>query len=480
MEPIRIGFVPSYRFSWTDWTEQMRSECIRVLSGLPHVEVVHPLSSGGGSQGPSGLSTPHGAVHSLDEAEAVAAAFAARGVDALVLCPLDFGDERSACAVADRLRVPVLLFATREPAGVDDATLGRVSDSYCGNLSIAAGLHRRGIAFRFGGIFFPNDEGLARELRDFVRAASVVKGVRGGRIGQIGVRPEAFETVAYDEIALARKLGQTVIPTNLDEVVDEALRLGDGDAEVLAIRDEIRSSVPTITVSEDAVLRLAKLEVALLRLVSRQHLQGLAMQCWPTVQRTMGVSLCSLFGRLTGKRVMTACETDVLGTLSMVASYRAALGDTVPHFIDWTIQHREDANLLLAWHCGNAPVCLAARRDEVALRSRQDMRGELPVQEGDTQAGLHQFQIAPGGVTFCRIAELDGTWKMLIARGEIVPSRETLSGTWSWVRVADHERLYRTLVEQGFIHHASMIHGDHVAAMKQACAFLGMEPVVVE
>jgi L-fucose isomerase-like protein len=107
------------------------------------------------------------------------------------------------------------------------------------------------------------------------------------------------------------------------------------------------------------------------------------------------------------------------------------------------------------------------------------MTGELPVSEEDAQAGLTQFQLKPGPVTFCRLAEYDNDWKMLIATGEIKPSEETLAGTWSWVEVADHDRLYRTLVEEGFIHHASMIHGDFTKPLLQACAFLGIEAVVL-
>ncbi|MBI4928878.1 MAG: fucose isomerase, partial [Anaerolineae bacterium] len=52
--------------------------------------------------------------------------------------------------------------------------------------------------------------------------------------------------------------------------------------------------------------------------------------------------------------------------------------------------------------------------------------------------------------------------------------------TWSWVQVKDHARLYRTLVEEGFIHHASMIHGDQKAALLQACKFLNIQPVLVD
>ena len=108
------------------------------------------------------------------------------------------------------------------------------------------------------------------------------------------------------------------------------------------------------------------------------------------------------------------------------------------------------------------------------------MTGELPVEDGDAMAGLYQFQVKPGQVTFCRLAEYDNQWKMLIATGEIIPSDETLAGTWSWVEVNDHARLYRTLVEEGFIHHASMIHGDQTRALLQACKFLDIQPVLVE
>ena len=71
-------------------------------------------------------------------------------------------------------------------------------------------------------------------------------------------------------------------------------------------------------------------------------------------------------------------------------------------------------------------------------------------------------------------------WKMLIARGEIIPSDETLAGTWAWVEVKDHAALYRTLVEEGFIHHASMVHGDQVDALVEACKFMDIQTVLVD
>jgi L-fucose isomerase-like protein len=476
---VRIGFVPSYRFRYTPWCQTMRDESLAVFAKLPLLQVVVP------QEGPDGLMvdaeqgyTPHGMVTNLDQAEAVAEYFARQKVEGLILCPLDFGDERSAAKIAEKLGVPVLLYATKEPPAPDEPGLGRLSDSYCGNLSMASALYRRKIPFHYAGIFFPDEPEFLAEVDTFIRAVAVVKGLKGARIGQVGVRPATFETVGYDEAAMILKFGQNVIYSELAELVDQAMAIADDDPRVREIIAGQKANVAAITVAGDYLVKSAKLEVALAEFWQSSRLSAMAVQCWPAIGQQLGISMCALYGRLTGNGLLTACETDVLGALAMLVSYRAALGETVPHFVDWTIQHRDNPNWLLAWHCGNAPLCLAGDPSQTALRSRRDMKGELPVDEGDAMAGLYQFQVKPGVVTLCRLAEYDNRWKMLIATGRIVPSEETLAGTWSWVEVKDHARLYRTLVEEGFVHHASMIHGDQTRILLQVCKFLDIQPVV--
>jgi len=477
---VKIGFVPSYRFGFTPWCQRMRDDSLASFAHVPGMDVIVPQAAPDGAavDAERGL-IPHGAVNTLDQAEAVSDYFARNRVDGLILCPLDFGDERSAVKIAEKLGVPVLLVATKEPPAIDAPGMGRVSDSYCGNLSMASGLYRRKIPFHYAGIFFPEEPEFRVEIETFVRAVAVVKGLKGARIGQVGVRPATFETVGYDEAALIRSFGQNVIYTELADVVSAAQALVDDDPRVTQVLADIRGSVHEITVAQDYLLNAAKLEVALSEFWTLSKLSAMAVQCWPSIQRQQGISMCALYGRMTQKRMLTACETDIVGAVTMLVHYSAALGETLPHFIDWTIQHREDPNKLLAWHCGNAPISLAADAGSTALRSRKDMKGVLPVAEKDPMSGLYQFQVKPGTVTMCRLAEYDDQWKMLIATGEIIPSDETLAGTWSWVQVHDHARLYRTLVEEGFIHHASMIHGDQTAILLQACKFLGIRPIVV-
>lgn len=477
---VRVGFVPSYRFGDMAWCEKLRTDCLSMFAGVAGMEVVVPQPSPDGETINTDLGlTPHGMVRNLQEGEAVADYFRQQQVDGLVLCPLDFGDERSAVKIAEVLKVPVLLFATKEPPSLPGPAMARASDSYCGNLSIASGLYRRKISFRFAGIFLPDALELQQEVQDFVRAVAVVKCLKGAHIGQVGVRPAPFETVGYDEAAMIRHFGQNVIHTDLAAITMRAESFLPEDPRLLAIQSDLHRTVPSITVSGDYLEREARLELALREFWESNRLSAMAMACWPSIQKMIGISVCALYGRLTEAGMLTACETDVLGALAMLTNHAAALGETVPHFVDWTIQHRENANRLLAWHCGNAPVSLASDPAAVALRSRRDMTAELQVVEHDEMAGLYQFQVKPGPVTFCRLAEYDDRWKMLIARGEIIPSDETLAGTWSWVEVPDHARLYRTLVEEGFIHHASMIHGDQVNALLQVCKFMDIQPVEV-
>lgn len=478
---VRLGFVPSFRFRYTDWVQKMRDDSLAVFKSIPCLEVVAPepnLDAAGIKTEPG--FTPYGMVQNIDQGEAVAEFFSNQHVDGLILCPLDFGDERSAVKIAEKLNVPVLLYATKEPPAYTDAPLGRVSDSYCGNLSMASGLYRRKIPFFFAGLFFPDEPELKASVECFVRAVAVVKGLRGARIGQVGVRPETFETVGYDEIAMVKKFNQNVVFRDLSQIVLRAQQLADDDPVIIEIMHSMKQAVPVISVAEDYLLKEAHIEAALKEFWQQAKLSAMAMSCWPAIQSLYKFSTCGLFGRLTDQGKLTACETDVLGAVSMLVNYQAALGERAPHFVDWTIQHRENDNRLLAWHCGNAPTSLARQPDAVALRSRNDMLGTLPVLPGDSQAGLFQFQLQPGEVTFCRLAEYDDQWKMLITKGEIITTDEVLAGTWAWVEVKDHKKLYRTLVEEGFIHHASMIHGNQVEALKLACKFLDIQPVIVE
>jgi len=465
MYAIRVGFVPLHREVFDEeWAVELRKRTIKALSVIKGLELVVPDED----------LTRNGLVRCEEDAENVIRLFEDRKVSGVMLGTMTFGDEISAIRFGEAFpKHPILLFGTKEGPFTPDGR--RKSDSFCGTLSVSSGLYRRGIPFLFAGMVFPEEEEFLTAVENFVKTCSIINGFHGARIGLIGPRPETFETCAFNEVALMNNFQQRIVQVSLAHVFAVADGLGDREAEVLKIVEQMKRQSDTSLVSEETLRKMAKLELVLRRIAEEKKLAAMGVRCWTEMQEVYGISPCYVMGRLTETGIMSSCEVDVHGALTMLIQYLASLRSALPHFIDWTIQHQERENVFLAWHCGNAPpsLCEGAR---IVLRDQSVLGRVLGLERSQ---GTAEFQVRPGEVTICRLVEYDGKFKMLITSGRIVRSEEELRGSWSWVEVQDLDKLYRTLVEEGFIHHASMVHGDHVEPIKDACKLLGIEAVIV-
>jgi len=466
MENIKIGFVPAHREPFDeDWATQMRKRCLDVISRVPQLEIIVPDEQ----------LTSRGCVWDDQDAEKTIRLFQEKGIDGLMIGTMTFGDEVSALSLASAFQdLPVLLFGTKEGAFTADG--GRRSDSFCGTLSISSGLYRRRIPFVFAGIVFPEEESFLESISDFVRVCSVVKGFIGARVGLVGPRPERFETCIFSEDAMMRQFKQRVVPTSLPDIMKRVAALRDNTPEIQKIRQEMKEQADLSALREETIRNIAGLEYALKQFAEEKGLSAMGVQCWTAMQEVYGISSCYAMGRLTDQGIMTSCEVDIYGALTMLVQYLASLATTPPHFIDWTIQHQERENIFLAWHCGNAPPSLACKGSGVAIRYHSILGESLGIERS---MGTAEFHLRPGVVTLCRLVEHYGEFKMFITTGESVESDQSLRGSWSWVKVADLNKLYTTLVKEGFTHHASLIHGNYTQAIKDACEHLGIEIVVI-
>ncbi len=466
-EKLRIGFVPAHREPFSEeWAIDMRKRTLKALESISkenNMEIILPEES----------LTAKGLIRDDSDAEKVIELFKTKDLAGILIGTMTFGDEISAVTIAEKIpELPVLLFGTKEGAFTKDGN--RRSDSFCGTLSISSGLYRRSIPFTFLGICFPEEDMFNQGIKNFVRTCAAVKGFIGAKIGQVGPRPAPFETCAINEFPLIEQFGQRVVPISLADIFHAAE--GVKEKEISQIMKEIKRRTNCQQVKEETIHKAARLEVALKDFVQQKHLTGLGVQCWDAMQKIYGISSCLTMGRLTEQGIMTACEVDIHGALTMLVQYLASLKQTVPHFIDWTIQHQSKENVFLAWHCGNAPQVLAAKDSPVCLRAHSILGPAIGLEKSE---GTAEFQLKPGTVTLTRIVEYDGQFKMLITKGAIIASKDKLRGSGCWVEVADMEKLYRTLVEEGFTHHASMIHGDITVPLVEFCRFTGIEPIVV-
>jgi L-fucose isomerase-like protein len=459
MDKVKIGFVPAHRQSLSDdWASELRKRCLAVFAKTPGLEIVVPDES----------LTNLGLVRNDAEAQKVISFFQKEGIDGLILGAMTFGDEIATVSIATAFRdKPQLLFATKEkelpPCGT------RVSDSFCGTLSISSGLHRRQIPFIFAGLVLPEEADFQQYISDFVRTCSVVKGFIGAHIGLIGPRPEAFETCIYNEDAMIKQFNQRVIPTGVADLIFRANGPKKDDPALKKLIKEIKGEVDTTGLDEATVEKLARLEFAFKSFAGDKGISTMAVQCYAAIEMMFGVVPCYVMGKVTTGGVMASCEGDLYGALSMLIQYKASLSTTPPHFMDWTLAHPDEKNTFLAWHCGNGPVCLSADKKKVPVTCHY-MGPDM---------GTVEFQLKPGVVTLSSLQEDGGTFKMFIAKGKTVKLPGKMKGSWSWVQVPDLDKLYGTLITEGFVHHASLIHGDYTQAIADACTMMGIEVVSV-
>jgi len=107
-------------------------------------------------------------------------------------------------AIADTLRlaglrVPVLVQAT--PDDPRKMTIAHRRDSFCGKMSACNNLRQYGIPYSITTLHTetPDSPEFAKDLEWFAAVCRVVKGFRNLRVGAIGARPTAFNTVRYSE-----------------------------------------------------------------------------------------------------------------------------------------------------------------------------------------------------------------------------------------------------------------------------------------
>src|SRR6202012_3869072 len=232
------------------------------------------------------------------------------------VCLPNFGDEKG---VADtlklsRLNVPVLIQGY--PDDLNKLNPARRRDSFCGKISVANNLVQAGIKFSLTNkhVCLPTSDSFSHDLQKFLGVCRVVNGLRGVRLGAVGARPGAFNTVRYSEKILERH-GIGVTTVDLSEIIGHANKLDSEAAAVKAKLAEITGYAPAPGVPSEKLLQMAKMGVTLTEWMDANYLDATAIQCWTSVQENYGCNVCTLMSMMSEKFLPSACEVDVTGVL---------------------------------------------------------------------------------------------------------------------------------------------------------------------
>ncbi len=459
---VKIGYIPANRgFFSSELAAKMRNETLEVLAKLG-VDVVVPSPG----------QTKVGCVETREEAELTAEMFRREDVHGILIGAVNFGEEQGVawCVRRARLDVPILIYGCQEEERLTMTTRRR--DSFCGLLSIGEVLRQIGAKYTVAQrpICFPTDPSFAEDIDFFIRLCRVVRGIRGARYGQVGARPDAFWTCRYDEKRLQR-MGPTVVTLDLSEVIGGAGKLADDDPAVIQVATSIRGYADTSAVKDASILRSAKLELFLRRWAKANALDAFAIQCWTSLQANYGVCSCTTMSRFGDEGMPSACEADIMGTLSMHAAMLAS--DSPAGLADWNNVHNDDDELVNVWHCGVFPAAFA--RTPVKLGVQEIIASSGAARYEDSE-GTIEFVARETPLTLCRVTQdADGTMKAMVAEGRIEENPAVTFGCYGWCRLPDLQRLYRNVLLRHFPHHVAITQGRVANVLWEAFGnYLGM------
>jgi L-fucose isomerase-like protein len=418
-----------------------REEMIRVLqSAGVEVVVLGPEQS------------KHGAVETYEEAKRCADLFKSKAdaIDGVIVTLPNFGDER---AIADtlrlsRLKVPVLVQATPDTPSKMGITHRR--DSFCGKMSACNNLSQYGIPYSLTTLHTvtPDSPEFAKDLDWFSGVSRVVKGLRNLRIGALGARPAAFNTVRYSE-KLLEASGISVETLDLSEVLGRISRMKDTEGAVVQKLKSIRTYVTTSDIPHAALLKMAKLGAVVDDWMKATNVQISAVQCWTSLEENLGVVPCTVMSMMSDSLLSSACEVDVCGVLGMHALQLAS--ETPSALLDWNNNYGNNPNKAVCFHCSNLPK-------HFFKEVRMDYQAIIAGTVGrENTFGTCVGQVKAGAMSFARFSTDDTRSKI---RGYTGGGRftddplETFGGA-GVVEIPGLQKLLHYICENGFEHHVA-------------------------
>ena len=409
--------------------------------------------------------TKLGGVETFQEAQKCAELFRIHMdeiIGILVVLP-NFGDEKGVAETLKlaKLDVPVLIQAY--PDDLEKLDVARRRDAWCGKISVCNNLYQYGIKYSLTTkhVVHPSDPGFIADLQKFIAVCKVVKGIRNVRIGAVGARPGAFNTVRYSEKILQRN-GISVVTVDLSQILGHANKLGNADGIVSERLEKIKAYSPIGRTPEDKLIQIAKLDVALTAFMEEHSLDATAIQCWTSLQQNYGCNVCTSMSMMSENMLPSACEVDVTGTLSMYAMQLASGSPSA--LVDWNNNYSDDENKCVLFHCGNWAKSFLP---DIEI-STAPILGTTIGEENTYGALAGRTPAMP--LTFGRIStdDVKGVIKTYVGEGMLTDDTLNTFGTRAVASIGGLQGLMQYICKNGFEHHVVMNASKTADVLKEA------------
>ena len=416
-----------------------------------------------------------GQTMTYEEAKKCAALFRAHSaeIEGVIVCLPNFGEETG---VADAIKmsglnVPILIQACDDD--LDKLQLENRRDAYCGKLSLCSNLYQYGIPYSLTARHTcPVDsEEFHADVERFARICAVVKALRTARIAQLGARVTPFRTVRYSE-KLLQQAGISVITEDMSEIFADAWLLQDDDPRVLAREAEIRAYGNICPgIAREKVLKQAKLSLTIDQWMADHECVASAVQCWDSVEANYGCAACLSMSMMSSRGLPSACETDVMGAVSLLALLKAS--GVAPVYQDWDNNYGGDTDRCVNVHCSNYPA--AAFREKPEIANLDILATTLGT---EYSIGALKGRVRPDKMTFLKVSTDDrrGVIKCYLGQGEFTDDPLETFGGVAVCHVKNLDGLMHYVAKNGFEHHVAIVQAECADILEEALGnYLGWE-----
>jgi L-fucose isomerase-like protein len=270
----------------------------------------------------------------------------------------------------------------------------------------------------------------------------------------VGYHAPGFINVHADPIAISRELGAQLQHFSLTELraLMDGCQAEQVEADVLEV---IKMDLPFEEgLGRDDLTVNSRCHLAMKQLFEEQHLDALALRCWPELPNHYGHWPYLAMMRLGEQAYPVALEGDVDGAvLGLVGK---CLGIGVGYISDW-LEH--DANSITLWHPGHAPreICSAA-----ALRLSRHFNDDRPLVVNGQLASDRE-------ITLARLWRCDGRYHLTAFAARTARPRRPLLGAHGLALVDGSpvpDRFDR-LCQAGMPHHVTVFSGNQVDVLRR-------------
>ena len=388
----------------------------------------------------------------------------------LVILP-NFGDEKGVLETIklSGLNLPILVQAYPDDLKLMNPANRR--DAFCGKISVCNNFKNAGIKYTLTSehVSHPGSESFHKDLEAFVKVCRIVKELKNCRIGAIGARPSAFNTVRFSEKILENN-GISTTTIDLSEIFSKMNALNANDPRIQEKLKSITGYLPCPSGKEQKLTEMAKLGLVIDEFVAENKLDATAIQCWSSIQSTVGCNVCTQMSMMSEQLIPSACEVDIAGALSMLALQYASEAPSM--LVDWNNNYGGEEDKCVLFHCGNwAKTFLPEGKISTApiLGSTLGEDNTFGALEGRTPACA---------VTLGRVSTDDLTGKICayFADAELTNDPLDTFGNRAVAKVENLNDLMQYICQNGFEHHVAVTLHHNAAVLKEALGnYLGWE-----